>query len=182
MEKNVDSGIIRIAITGPESTGKSALAESLAQHYYAQWIPEYAREYLRENGPAYSFDDITKIALMQQNSEQEAAKQSGLIFCDTDALVCKIWQEFVFGISAPDIQRWFESCTYTFTLLCNIDLPWEPDPLREHPNQREELFQLYEQHLIQSQRPFGIVSGQGQERLANAIKLLQMSGIKIFNP
>ncbi|MFN4121680.1 MAG: AAA family ATPase [Flavobacteriales bacterium] len=182
MEKNIDSGIIRIAITGPESTGKSALAESLAQHYHAKWIPEYAREYLQKNGPAYSFDDITHIAMMQQDREQSASKQSDLIFCDTDALVCKIWQEYVFGRTAPLVQDWFEKTTYTYTLLCNIDLPWEPDPLREHPNEREELFILYERHLMQHKRPFGIVNGQGYERLVCAINLLQNVGIKNFNP
>ena len=177
LEKNTESGIVRIAITGPESTGKSALAKELANIFQAHWIPEYARTYLMQKGTSYDFDDVTRIALEQQKLEQEAAKHAALIFCDTDALVCKIWQEYVFEKTAPEVDAWFDVYPYSFTLLCDIDLPWEPDPLREHPDKREELFLRYQDALIKKEIPYGIVKGQGAERLARALQIFKSSGI-----
>lgn len=171
MEKD-SNHMIKIAVTGPESTGKSWLSEQLATHYKTVWVKEYAREYLAEK-ISYQADDVVQIALMQRQNELEKAKQAKqLLICDTDMLVCKVWLEIVFHQTHESIEQLVKSNAYDFTLLCDIDLPWQPDPLREHPNRREEIFNRYLYWLQTMKQPFSIVNGEGQNRLENAIKCL----------
>ncbi|MEI7489890.1 MAG: ATP-binding protein [Bacteroidota bacterium] len=163
----------KIAITGPESTGKSMLAGQLAVQYGTVWVPEYAREYLELNGPAYREEDILAIARGQLERETEALrKASGFIFCDTEFVVTKIWSEVKYGRCHPWISGQVERHVYDLYLLCDIDLPWEFDPLREHPGRRKELFELYCNELTARGFPFFIVRGYGRDRLSNAISII----------
>ncbi len=160
----------KIAITGPESTGKSALAKQLAEYYDTVWVPEVAREYLDNLGRAYRFEDIAEIARKQLAKENSIASNSSkFLFCDTDFLVTKIWSHYKYGKCDPWIEEMVLSHRYDLYLLCDIDLPWEDDPLREHPQQREELFGIYHEELVQLKVIFTIVSGTGEQRMKNAI-------------
>jgi len=160
----------RVAITGPESTGKSWLTKQLAMHYQTQRVDEYAREYLLKNGPGYNQDDVIQIAKGQLEREEIAAEQSrDLLFCDTDMLVVKIWAEVVFGQCPVWIEQQFNNHHYDLYLLCAPDIPWKPDPLRENPDNRDELFTHYEKTLIRYEFPYHIVTGRGNKRLKNAV-------------
>ncbi len=159
----------RIAITGPESTGKSKLAAWLAGHYQALWVPEYARQYLEKNGPDYTPEDIVAIARGQLANENAATENaSRVLFCDTDLLVTKIWCEVVFGFCPEWIEKQFHAHRYDLYLLCYPDIPWEPDPLRENPNDRKELFGLYLKILEENNLPFRIIKELGLVRFKNA--------------
>lgn len=165
----MEKEIIRISVTGPESTGKSWLAEKLANHYHTQWVPEYARPYLENLGRTYTVDDILEIAKGQLALEElTALKANRFLFCDTDLLVTRIWSEFKYGKVHPWITRMYHEHKYALYLLCDIDLPWTPDPLREHPHQRRELFSKYLEALKSDGFPFCIVKGTGLSRLENA--------------
>ncbi len=162
--------IKRIAITGPESTGKSQLAEELAKHYQTLWVAEYAREYLEKINRPYHYDDILQIAKEQLDRENIAAEKANkILFCDTDFTVTKIWCEFKYKQCHQWINEQFLHHKYDLYLLCNTDLPWEFDPQRENPNEREELFQIYQKTLIEAAFPFVVINGIGEERLGNAI-------------
>jgi len=146
------------------------LAEHLAGHYKTIWVPETAREYLHKIGRKYKFEDIVEIAKEQLNLEnKQAANARKYLFCDTDFLVTKIWSNFKYSKCDPWIERQVESHRYDLYLLCDIDLPWEDDPLRENPGQRKELFDLYYRELEKLQINFKVISGLGQDRLRNAI-------------
>jgi len=163
----------KIAITGPESTGKSSICEALQLHFGGIVVPEFAREYLSNKTDRYTFEDVEFIAREQLKREQSAfGTQHEFLFCDTDLLVIRIWMEHVFGKCPQWIIDESLGTQYDFTLLMNIDLPWEDDPLREHPHQRELLFQKYLDALKNSGRPFTVVSGNGTERIQNAIQLI----------
>lgn len=165
--------LCRIAVTGPESTGKSALAESLAEYFHTVWVPEYARTYLEKLGRAYAYEDIVEIARGQMQSEEEkAAEARNVLVCDTELLVTKIWSTFKFQQCDPWILEQMKKPRYDVYLLCDIDLPWQQDPLREHPGQRKELFQLYLNELKMLGIPFGIVRGTGADRLKNALNII----------
>jgi NadR type nicotinamide-nucleotide adenylyltransferase len=165
--------MIRIAITGPESTGKSWLAERLAVHYHTAWVPEYARKLLEYTGGGYDFDDILVIANGQLQSEQEVEKHAReLLFCDTEFLVTWIWCEFKYGKVHPWIVEKAYHHTYDLYLLCDIDLPWMADPLREHPAYRKELFNIYLDKLESISANYKIISGSGATRLNNAIAVV----------
>jgi NadR type nicotinamide-nucleotide adenylyltransferase len=160
----------KIAITGPESTGKSWLAEQLARHYKTHFVKEYAREYLARLQKPYALDDIVQIAKGQRAAEKiMEAKSDQLLFADTEMLVCKIWADFVFGETPAFIQQVFEQQYYDLYLLCDIDLPWEADPLREHPDRRKEIMGLYKQALDDRKMPYKLVSGLNNKRLNHAI-------------
>lgn len=165
---------LRIAVTGPESTGKSALCEALARHFGTLWVPEYARSYLQQQQPPYTPDLLDHIATGQTDSENEYAQRAdGLLFCDTEMTVMKVWSEHAFGQSTPHIENLYNRQRYPLYLLTDIDLPWEPDPLREHPHLRSYFFNRYKQLLGQSGQPFRVVSGIGEERFEQAIRWVE---------
>jgi NadR type nicotinamide-nucleotide adenylyltransferase len=121
---NNDKQLIRIAITGPESTGKSTLSEALARYYKTVFVSEYAREYIDQLDRDYSFDDILAIARGQLKREQElAAKGNKFIFCDTELIVTRIWSLHRYGKCHDWIDEQIAKRRYDLYLLCNVDLP-----------------------------------------------------------
>lgn len=165
--------IKRIAITGVESTGKSTLARQLAEHYHSCWVPEYVREYLAAIQRPYQESDLGLIARGQLELENEKVREAQkFLFCDTDLLVTYIWSVVKYGRCDAWIEKQLEQHRYHLTLLPDIDLPWEYDPLREHPHQRPALFQRYQSELKRRKIPYAVVSGHGPQRLLNAIKII----------
>jgi len=165
--------IYRIAITGPESTGKSWLTERLAAHFETNFVPEYSRSYLAKLSKPYGPADILAIAKGQRQQEIDASLDSrGFLFCDTEPIVTKIWSEHAFIHCDEWILQEIAGNPHDFYLLCNIDLPWEPDPLREHPHLRDYLFGLYLNELKNRNLPFAIVNGNDDLRLACAINII----------
>jgi NadR type nicotinamide-nucleotide adenylyltransferase len=163
--------IKRIAITGPESTGKSMLAGQLADYYHTVYVHEYAREYIDNLNRPYLLNDIIAIAKGQLENENRFAKKAQrLLFCDSDFIVLKIWCEFKYNTCPEWILDKVNNHIYDLYLLMDIDLPWESDPQREHPHLRELLFNLYKDELAARKLPFRIISGLGNYRLKNAIK------------
>ncbi len=162
--------LVRVAIVGPESTGKSTLAEALATHYNTALVPEVAREYVAALKQPYTLEDIVEISRQQLALEDElAANANRVLFCDTNLVVTKIWAEHFAGHCPAFIQTHFEARQYDLHLLTDIDLPWTPDPLREHPHLRQELFDLYKNLLDASSIHYRLVSGKGSLRTDAAI-------------
>ena len=171
----------KIVILGPESTGKSTLCEQLAQHYHTLWCPEYAREYLLANGSNYNYDDLLSIAQGQIALEEKyieelryspPAKSPSLLFIDTDMYVMKVWCEFVFGNCHRYILDQIVTRSYDLYLLCNTDLPWIKDELREYPDPlvRHQLYQIYKDIMINQSVPWIEISGDYDHRLETAVK------------
>ena len=168
--------MFKVAITGPESTGKSTLAEKLAHHYKTDFVPEYSRTYLENFEGRYTEDDVVEIAKGQHNLIlEEEKKSSKILIADTEIVVCKIWVEYVFKHSNKVIDEILKQQDFDLYLLCDIDLPWTYDPLRENPNidERKELFEIYRNTLEQMKVPFEIVSGNDEVRVNNAIKVIE---------
>ena len=173
MADKTDEMIRRIAVTGPESTGKSVLTEQLASHFHTSWVPEYAREYLEKLERPYGENDILMIAKGQLEREEiQLAPAVNYLFCDTDLIVVKIWSEVKFNRCNPWILHASETHRYDLYLLCDIDLPWQYDPLREHPYKRQYLYDLYYNELKSRQFPFSVIRGTGPDRLNNALKTI----------
>lgn len=163
----------RIAISGPESTGKSVLARELADHFRCAWVPEYSRDYLEKLDRPYTQEDILQIARGQLQLEDSLYPGPGeYLFCDTEMLVCKIWSNEKFGNCNPWILDSLTAHRYDMYLLCNTDIPWEEDPLRENPHDRERLFQRYLEEIKVLGVPYGIIKGTGSQRLNTAIEIL----------
>ena len=166
----------RISLTGPESAGKSTLAAQLAAHYGTAWVPEYARQYLEANGASYTLADLEAIAHGQLAAEDAAARRAaGLLLCDTDLLVVKVWAENAFGTCPAWVLAALARPRYALTLLLAPDLPWGPDPLREHPDpaQRWHFYALYRAELVARGWPFAEISGPAAGRLAQAVAAIE---------
>lgn len=164
--------VVKVAITGPESTGKSILSESLAAHYKAPWAREFAREYLEKTGGAYTTEDLVHICAGQISMEEQAISNAAdICFFDTDMLVLKVWAQFRFGTVPMRIEQANSMRQYDLSLLCKPDLDWSPDPYRESPDADERmlLYNMYKCHLEDSARPFVEIEGQGENRLLLAI-------------
>lgn len=161
--------IKRISVTGPESTGKSELSQRLATELGLGWVPEVARSYLAELGRPYEKADLLEIMLEQLALEEETAHHfpRGYIV-DTDPLVIEVWSEYNYGDVDPVIAKYVREHRYDQYLLCDVDLPWEPDPLREHPDARDELMQIYIDKCASLGLPFSIISGTGEARFEAA--------------
>lgn len=169
--------MLRIAIIGPESTGKTALAKSLAEHFNAPWVPEYAREYVEKLTNPYTYEDVCNIARKQIEQEiafeQLTCSNEKYVFFDTDLIITKVWFSYCFQ-KIPDFLTKRLSCNFfNIYLLCAPDLPWEPDPVREHGNDREYFFNLYKEEIEQTGKPYVIVTGTGNQRILNAITAIQ---------
>ena len=168
MASNPATGLI--VVTGPESSGKSALARWLARTRSAALVDEYAREYFESRPPGrYDGSDLLAIAQAQQAAEARAvrlARPGQCVIADTDHTVVEIWWSERLGASTAPLdalrQRAPRPRAY---LLCRPDLPWEPDPLRENPTDRDRLFQRYLALLLQRGERFRVVWGTGAERL-----------------
>lgn len=166
--------MLKIAITGPESSGKTTLARQLATFLGAPCVPEYARIYLNLLQRPYRAEDLHRIAQGQKAWEDVlACLQPAFLVCDTDALVLKIWAEYKYGVCPAYIQQWWEARPYHLHLLCKPDIPWQYDPLREHPHQREALYSLYLETLQQERAPYAIVQGAEMERLEAAVRSIR---------
>ena len=177
----------KIVVLGPESTGKSSLCAALAAHYQTIWTPEYARQFLSEQGTKYTYADLLTIAKGQINNEEKSIElldqkikvnQGGAsknkLIIDTDMYVMKVWCEYVFNNCHHYILEQINQRNYDLYLLCDIDLPWAADEMREYPDAgpRLELFTIYKELLINQNTPWGIVSGTGAQRTTNAIQLI----------
>ncbi len=162
---------LRVAITGPECSGKTYLAEQLAKYYKSCWVPEKAREYLPALGRKYRFDDLLILSRLQMEEEEKIVKscQGLAVFCDTELINIKIWSEYRFGKVHEEVIRNIEHATYDFYFLMYPDIPWEYDPLRENPDDRLELFALFEKELHQFRKTYYVIQGSFYQRLHDAI-------------
>ncbi len=178
---NTKLAIKKIVVIGPESTGKSTLCAYLADYYNTLWCPEFAREYLLENGTDYTIDDLITIAKGQLDAAQKYTRalqsqidQTGIVkplIIDTDMYVMKVWSEYVFGTCPTFILDEINNQDFDLYLLCKPDIPWVKDELREYPDEkpRQELFQIYKDILINQQTPWVEISGGFETRNQRAV-------------
>jgi nicotinamide riboside kinase len=159
-----------LVITGPESSGKTTLATQLADYWKTPLVAEASRDYLKGKD-SYQQCDLLEIAKQQHKQEQTVLSLlPERIICDTDLLVIMIWSEVKYGHCDPWIYSTFENSVKQQTLsryyfLCDSNIPWKADPLRENPHNRDELFDLYLQKLKEYELDYRIVKGEPQERL-----------------
>lgn len=164
----------KIIVTGPESSGKTTLARMLAAHYQAPLVDEQARAYLNALGRPYVELDLLAIAQQQwaaeENGEGMARETSSpLVICDTDLLTIRIWALVKFGRCDPWITKILADDKPDHSILCSPDIPWEPDPLREDPHGRDQLFAIHEQELHALNRSYTVVHGDPGQRLSMTI-------------
>nr|WP_299272825.1 ATP-binding protein [uncultured Psychroserpens sp.] len=166
---------IKIVLFGPESTGKSSLVEALAKHYNTVYVEEFSRKYAQkkaDNNELLSKDDVLPIAIGQMQLENAQLKNADkLLVCDTDLLETQVYSQFYYDGYCPDIiKKYALENTYDLYFLTYIDMVWEADDIRDQPHNRLNLFNRFEQALIDAKKPYIVVKGRFEERLETCKK------------
>lgn len=167
----------KIAVIGPESTGKSALTQALARHYSSPFVDEYARDYIANLKHPYTFGDVCFIARHQIEAEkmynQPSDNRAPFVFFDTELIITKVWFEYCYKMVPDFVNQQLQQRFFDLYLVCDTDLAWEPDPVREHGHDREFFAAWYRREIEQLEKPYVIVQGFGDERLTNAIRAIE---------
>lgn len=168
---------IRIVLIGPESTGKTSLAKELASHYNTIWIPEYCREYAQQKWDTQkktlTSHDVLAIVKGQIELEHQLIsknKQHSFIFLDTDILATKVYAKAYYEQEFETLNHLIPKHTGDYYLLCNIDVPWIADDLRDKPSERKEMLNAFEKALLNHQKKYDLISGTPSERKRLAIE------------
>lgn len=171
MAKIYSDKLLKVAITGPESTGKTELAKQLAVHFRTEYIPEYARTYVEKLNRPYNYLDVLHIAHKQIEQEKEySARAFKYLFLDTELILTKVWLEVVYGNCPEWIDNAITQSNIDLYLLCNLDIPWIKDRVRENGGEmRGKLFRIYEQLIRNYGFKYEVIAGTGSTRLKNAL-------------
>ena len=172
------NNIIKIAIYGPESTGKTTLAKQLATHFNTTWAMEFARDYLQEKWNAKQeicvAEDLLPIAIGQMQLENEALQKANkYLFTDTCLMVTKVFSEIYYGFCDAKLEKAARKHKYDLFFLTDVDVPWEQDDLRDAPNDRIATFEKFKQALIENNKPFIVLSGDAEMRFQKAIAIIE---------
>lgn len=160
--------MLKIIVTGPESSGKTTLCKALSKHYNLPFTKEFAREYLTDLRKNYLQEDLLKIATGQLENEQIIINNQQISLHDTDLITLKIWSDYKYGNCNNWILEQIEKqkVENRFYLLCKPDLKWDYDPLRENPTNRNELLEIYKQELENLGHKFLIIKGEDRNEQA----------------
>ncbi len=172
---NIEDSLLKIAVVGPESTGKSTMAQYLAKTLNSSYVPEYARYYCKNLQNEYTLQDETNMFYGQIALEEAISSQvkNNILICDTTILTVKIWCDHLFSHTPPEVLNEIESRKYDVYLLMDIDLPWEDDPLRDFPKEREHFMDIWKKELKDRKASYSVISGLGDERLQNGLTVCQ---------
>lgn len=165
---------VTIVITGPESTGKTSLAGFLGNEFGYGYVPEYARKYIEGLSRPCTYEDVEHIARMQV--EQLKHIRTGnpkFIILDTFLVITKVWFLEVYGRMPDWLDRSLRESGIDLFLLCDHDIEWIEDPVRENPGDRRVyLSGLYQKEIRSLGLPLEIISGKGHERMNRGKRIL----------
>jgi nicotinamide riboside kinase len=170
--------IIKIVVYGPESTGKTTLANQLANHFNTEWAPEFARDYLQQKWDSKNEictpDDLLPIAIGQMELENSALQNANnYLFVDTCLMTTKVFSEIYYGFCDSKLDKAAKKHKYDLFFLTDIDVPWEQDDLRDSPNDRAITFENFKQALIENNKPFIILTGNPATRFQKALSIIE---------
>ena len=164
-----------IVVTGAESTGKSVLTQQLSRLFCAPSVPEFSRDYIKRLNHRYTYDDVISIALMQkaQMNKSRLLRQK-YVFFDTWLIITMVWLEIVFKKIPAWIPETIRNTPVDLYLVCDTDIPWVPDQVRENGGEmREILNKRYQEIIVESGFKCRLVTGASDKRLLNAVDFIK---------
>lgn len=183
LTQHTPNSVIKVAILGAESTGKTTLSHDLATHFDSFWVPEYMRTYLQakwnDKQLTCTWDDLLPIAQGQTMLENKMAKQvaqlpekNRYLFCDTSLFELMVYSNWYYGNCPEALTKAALAHHYDLILLTEVDIPWVADDLRDSPHQREEISEFFESQLTHHQKPFCRIGGDRDERVQQVVEWL----------
>jgi NadR type nicotinamide-nucleotide adenylyltransferase len=176
--KRTQQDIIKVVFFGPESTGKTTLAKTLAKVYQTTWVPEFARDYLqvkfdKTKLPCEAHDLLPIGKGQLQLEQEEIQKANKFLFCDTNVLETYVYSKIYFPkVDFPELEQMAAVENFDYYFLTDIDVPWVKDDLRDKPNERQDLFKTFKDFLIKYDKKFVILRGSLEERIATVKRII----------
>ncbi len=168
------AGVVRLVVTGSECTGKTTLARALAERLGVAWVPEFARRHAESRAGALDANDVEPIARGQIAAEDaalaSAAPCPGIVVLDTDLVSTVVYARHYYGECPAWIEREARQRLAELYLLCDIDVPWRADGVRDRPQHRAALHEAFAATLADFGARVTLVRGDGLERLARALR------------
>ena len=169
----------RVVVIGAESTGKTTLAQALAESLGTVWVPEYGRwywagrRYLADQG--WDTDEFRRITTAQQSLEADLARRAayGVVISDTDALVTAVWHERYLGFSDPDLEGGLAKGRPELYLLCSPDFEWVQDGTRESNHRRDWMHEAMAERARATGAEVVVLTGPPEQRLAQALEVVR---------
>jgi len=156
--------MIKIVITGPESTGKTTMAKRLSNYLKEPFVPEFARYFIPTLKEPYTASNLVDMARGQLFWHQlYKSNASKVLLCDTGVEAIDIWFQYRFGSIDPQIRALFTADEDCFYFVCKPDIPWVDDPLRETPHQRPQIFDSFISLFNQFEKKYLVVEGSNEE-------------------
>jgi nicotinamide riboside kinase len=170
----MNTSTIRIALIGPESSGKTTLCMELSRHFRSPWVPEFAREFISSLNRAYTEEDILSCTMKQEQIEDELlSKSPDMLFSDTEEIIASVWLNHVFKKDSSWLQQQILKRKFNLYLLTSPDITFIPDPVRENPDRRDYFFNYYKEELDKRKFYYKIISGSEKSRTEDAINLVE---------
>ncbi|MEO7175972.1 MAG: ATP-binding protein [Saprospiraceae bacterium] len=174
--------MFKIVLTGPESSGKTTLAEALSVRVRVDFVPEFARAYLSNLARNYQSEDLLTIASGQMLWILQAANNCpSLLIVDTDIQNIDLWQEIKYGAKSAQIDQFYSLWRPDLYVLCQPDMAWQPDSLREAPDTRDAIFDIYQRDMSDKNLRHIIVGGTIANRVEQVLTALTVTGKELPN-
>lgn len=175
--------VIKVAILGAESTGKTTLCRDLAAHFGSLWVSEYMRTYLQEKWDSdqktCTWDDLLPIAQGQIELENKLSQQTnGYLFCDTSLFELMVYANWYYGNCPNVITQAALTHHYDLIVLTDVDIPWVADDLRDSPHQREDISTRFVEELTRYNKQFRQIGGNRNERVQQVVE--QLKGLDLW--
>jgi HTH-type transcriptional repressor of NAD biosynthesis genes len=169
------SYVHRVAILGTESTGKTTLAQQLAEAFGTTWVPEYGREYCEgRDALALTSDDLDAIGRGQILAEESAARSANrVLICDTDVRTTATWSDIILGTRSAWLSRAAAADEYSHALLLDADVPWVQDSMRVLRDERTRHTELLERELQATHQSFTRIQGPFEQRFQQAATVIE---------
>ncbi|MHB8882951.1 MAG: AAA family ATPase [Thermodesulfovibrionales bacterium] len=169
----------RVCIVGAESTGKTTLAQRLAEHYQTNWVPEYGREYCAEKWKDGNITDdwvseeFVAIATEQGRREDQASRSANkVLICDTDPFATSIWHERYMISRSIEVESIAHKRRYDLYILTGDEIPFEQDGLRDGEHIRHWMHGRFIEALTEKKCPWVLVSGDLADRISQAVRYI----------
>ena len=140
-------------------------------------VKEYARQYCENLDRKPLVQDVIQIAQVQVSEYYSPSAYNEFIVYDTAIYTSLVWLEDKFDLVPAHLMQSAQSMRFEVIFVCDSDIPWEYDPLREDPFRRKVLEEKTINLLSKLGHPYYFIKGDASTRLKQALYTLKKLGL-----